>query len=388
MARTVRETSLATRSARLRLAVASKPYWRVIEQGLHLGYRRRATGGSWIARRRNDEGIYREIKLALSDDLQDANGDSILDFSQAQHVARKWCVQEQRLAAGIGPAPAGPYTVADAMADYLQDYRRRGGKSVEGIESVVNRNILPALGKLPVTKLTPQRLRDWHRGLAERARYWRSRNGATANLAPFDPKDAEDVRRRRASANRVLTYLKAALNLAWRNGLVPSDDAWRRVKPFRSVEAPLVRYLSTDEMAQLRNASAGGFRDLVYLALLTGCRYGELTRFKVADYNAEVGTLSVRIAKGGKVRHVTLPVPSSIAWSPGVHQASLYCVATTDGPGSGSSRCVLCARPARWPASSLRSASMYCATPTARYSLCAVSRWRLSPASSATPTPA
>jgi integrase len=135
---------------------------------------------------------------------------------------------------------------------------------------------------------------------------WRSRKGAPANIAAFDPKDAEDVRRRRASANRVLTYLKAALNLAWRNGLVPSDDAWRRVKPFRSMEAPLVRYLSQDEMTRLRNACAGGFRDLVYLALLTGCRYGELLRFKVADYNADVGTLSVRIAKGGKVRHVTL----------------------------------------------------------------------------------
>jgi len=42
-------------AARLRLGVASKPYWRVIEERLHLGYRRRATGGSWIARRRNDE---------------------------------------------------------------------------------------------------------------------------------------------------------------------------------------------------------------------------------------------------------------------------------------------------------------------------------------------
>jgi hypothetical protein len=31
------------------------------------------------------------------------------------------------------------------MADYLQDYSRRGGESVEGIESVVNRNILPVL---------------------------------------------------------------------------------------------------------------------------------------------------------------------------------------------------------------------------------------------------
>src|SRR5262245_60576135 len=311
MARTVRETSLATRSARLRLAVASKPYWRVIEQGLHLGYRRRATGGSWIARRRNDEGVYRETKLGLADDLQDANGDTIVDFSQAQQFARKWCIQEQRLAAGIGPTPDGPYAVAVAIADYLQDYRRRGRKSVEGIESVVNRNILPALGKLPVSKLTPQRLRDWHRSLAERARYWRSRRGAPVNSAPFDPKDAEDVRRRRASANRCLTYLKAALNLAWRNGLVPSDDAWRRVKPFRAAEAPLVRYLSADEIARLRNTTAGGFRDLVHLALLTGCRYGELTRFRVADYNADVGTLSVRIAKGGKVRHVTLTEEAS-----------------------------------------------------------------------------
>ena len=43
-----------------------------LEQGLHLGYRRRTTGGSWIARRRNDEGIYREAKLGLADDLQDA----------------------------------------------------------------------------------------------------------------------------------------------------------------------------------------------------------------------------------------------------------------------------------------------------------------------------
>ena len=311
MPRTVREASLATRSARLRLAVVSKPYWRVIEQGLHLGYRRRATGGSWIARRRNDEGIYRETKLGLADDLQDANGKSILDFSQAQRAARHWCSQEQRLAAGDGMVPDGPYTVARAITDYLHDYRRRGGKSVEGIESVVNRNILPALGKLAVTKLTPQRLRDWHRSLAERARYWRSRKGAAANLATFDANDAEQVRRRRASANRVLTYLKAALNLAWRNGLVPSDDAWRRVKPFRSVEAPIVRYLSHDEMTRLRTASAGGFGDLVYLALLTGCRYGELCRFKVADYNADVGTLSVRVSKGGKVRHVTLTEEAS-----------------------------------------------------------------------------
>ncbi len=174
------------------------------------------------------------------------------------------------------------------------------------IASVVGRNVLPELGGLLVSKLTTRRLLYWHRSLAERPRYWRSRPGAEPNTASFDPNDADAVRRRRASANRVLTCLKAALNQAWRNGLVPSDDAWRRVKPFKSVDAPVIRYLSQDEITRLLNACDGGFRDLVHAALLTGCRYGELCRAKVAEYNADVGTLTIRLSKSGQARHVTL----------------------------------------------------------------------------------
>src|SRR5438876_3935707 len=111
MARTVREAVLATRSARLRLPPRAKPYWRVIEQGLHVGYRRRATGGTWIARRRDEHGLYRETKVALADDLQDANGDGILDFSQAQRAARHWWTNQLRLACGLAPPNCGPYTV-------------------------------------------------------------------------------------------------------------------------------------------------------------------------------------------------------------------------------------------------------------------------------------
>jgi integrase len=157
-----------------------------------------------------------------------------------------------------------------------------------------------------VVKLTTRRLIEWHRGIAERPRYWRSRPGGKSNLAAFDRKDAEAVRRRRATANRVLTYLKAALNHAWRSGLVPSDDAWRRVKPFKSVDAPIIRYLSHDEIKRLLNSCQGAFHDLVHLALLTGCRYGELRQLKITDYNPDVGTLMIRHGKSGQVRHVTL----------------------------------------------------------------------------------
>ena len=57
---------------------------------------------------------------------------------------------------------------------------------------------------------------------------------------------------------------------------------------------------------RLVNACKPAFRNLVRGALLTGCRYGELTALHVADFNADAGVLTVRESKGGKPRHVVL----------------------------------------------------------------------------------
>jgi integrase len=121
-----------------------------------------------------------------------------------------------------------------------------------------------------------------------------------------DPKDKDAIRARRATANRTLTVLKAALNHAFNEGHVAHDDRWRKVKPFREVDAAIVRYLSEDECRRLVNACQGAFRNLVRAALLTGCRYGELTRMRAADFNGEAGTITVRESKAGKPRHVAL----------------------------------------------------------------------------------
>jgi integrase len=104
----------------------------------------------------------------------------------------------------------------------------------------------------------------------------------------------------------VLTVLKTALNHAWREGIVPSDDAWRRVSPFKAVDAPVIRYLSEEEVRRLVDACSMDFRDLVRGAFLTGCRYGELIALRAADYNCDAGTVAVRESKAGKVRHVVL----------------------------------------------------------------------------------
>jgi integrase len=87
---------------------------------------------------------------------------------------------------------------------------------------------------------------------------------------------------------------------------VASDDAWRRVKPFKAVETARVRYLSDAECVRVVNACEPDFRSLVRGALLTGCRYSELTAMHAADFNADAGVVTVRASKGGKPRHVVL----------------------------------------------------------------------------------
>src|SRR5271170_1871499 len=102
----------------------------------------------------------------------------------------------------------------------------------------------------------------------------------------LDSQDPDAVRARRSTANRVLTILKAALNHAFHEGRIGSDEAWRKVKPFREVDAPVVRFLTAAETLRLANVSEPPFRDLLRGALLTGCRYGELTRMRVGDFNS------------------------------------------------------------------------------------------------------
>jgi site-specific recombinase XerD len=54
MARTVREVSLASRAARLRLPVSAKPFWRALETGLHLGHMLRHACGYALANKGHD----------------------------------------------------------------------------------------------------------------------------------------------------------------------------------------------------------------------------------------------------------------------------------------------------------------------------------------------
>lgn len=304
MARTVRDANLETRTARLRLPIRAEPYWRGLEKSFALGYRRRGRGGTWLARRRMADGAYAEHRIGIADDLQDADGGAVLDYATAQKAARAWWLAERRREDGH-PTATGPYTVGDALDEYLKAYERRGGKAIAATRYATDLHIRPALGSTTVAKLTARKVEDWHHRLAEQPARVRVKAKQAPRYREADA-TAEGVRKRRATANRVLTILKAALNHAWKAGHVASDDAWRRVKPFRGVDAARIRYLSQDECVRIVNGCDEAFRQLVRGALLTGCRYGELCAMRVADFNADAGIVTVRTSKANKPRHVVL----------------------------------------------------------------------------------
>lgn len=304
MARAVRNAKIDSRSARARLAERREPYWTSVSEGCSIGYRKGRKGGFWIARWRDGDGRQHYQALAPADDAMDADGHSILSFGQAQERARQWFGAMAREAAGE-VVQVGPYTVADAMADYLADYERRGGKAAQRMRYAIDAHILPVLGDVEVAKLTRRQIEGWHDRIAKTPPRLRSRAGEPARLA--DPGDTPDaIRRRRATANRTLTILKAALNHALDHRRVAAGDAWQAVKPFREADAPKIRYLSDDEARRLVNACPDDLRKMVVAALLTGCRYGELAALQAGDFNRDGGSIRIGRSKSGKPRHVAL----------------------------------------------------------------------------------
>jgi integrase len=269
-----------------------------------VGYRRGAKGGTWIARHYSTEHGRRFHAVGTADDVADADGTHVLSFAQAQEAARKWFVQ---LALhDRGEFRSGPYTVRECVEEYLawlQAHRKSGYDARHRVHT----HIVPHLGHIQCDRLTTAEIQRWLRDLAASPARLRSKKDAKKpNFRELDKADHEAVRRRRASANRTLTVLKAGLNRAWREGKIPSDEAWRRVEPFEEVDAARVRYLTLAEAKRLLNACNPDFRRLAQAALVTGARYGELAALRASDFNPDSGTIHVRTSKSGKGRHIVL----------------------------------------------------------------------------------
>ena len=293
MARNLHSTDLRNREQRLRLGVRKKPYWMTLNEGEHLGYYRGRRVRKWVARYRRP-GItskYQEFTIAEADDCADADGSKILSFEQAQKAARNWFAKIDQ----NGKQKSRAYSVSNALDDYLRGF---SGKDIANTRRRIEAIIRPQIGGHDTAKLTAKIIMEWHLALANAPARLRTAPGAVQNYRPTaDTSDAR--RRRRSSANRILTILKAALNVAYRNEKISDDNAWRRVRPFAKADAPRLRSLGDDESRRLVSACNPNFRPMVMAALLTGARYSELAALEVRDFDAQSQSLWLRDTKSG-----------------------------------------------------------------------------------------
>ncbi|MBK5966665.1 hypothetical protein CCR95_21950 [Thiocystis minor] len=249
-------------TTRKRSALKSRkePYWFNFKRGAAVGLYVGESKSEWCARARDPIGGAKYKYATFGEGNE-------LSYEDAEAKARAFADR-------VAQVERPDYTVRDACADYVQDARVRNSESsAKGIEQRLAHSVPSTLASKRLTDLRTIDLNRWRDGLVRTS------------------DDAEDVRRSKDGANRLLAILKAALNLAFRSGLAASDAEWRRVQAFRDVDAARTLFLDPEQVKALLAAADGCFRNLLHAAVLTGARYGELADAVVKDFDAQGGTL-------------------------------------------------------------------------------------------------
>ncbi len=268
---------LDSRAVRRRLKERREPYWQSLLPGRALGYRKGATGGHWVARYTPPGAARKYQALGPADDVENLAG--ALTFEAAVRAASEWFRSLSRGA-------RTDYTVNDAVATYLKHLRTsRSVTTANDADKRAKRYITDAdLGKAKIATLTTQRLKDWRDSLLGDA---------------ADGKDPDKLRRKKDTANRIWTILRAALTLAWRDGHAGDDSAWRRIKPYPGTGAQREVFLTEAQCRALLKECDPDFAALVRAGLYTGARLGELRVVTVGNLDPKTGTLQIPSGKTG-----------------------------------------------------------------------------------------
>jgi len=305
-----RDAPLAFPTSRARLAKRHAPYWARLQEHAQIGYRTGTpeTAGHWLVRLtvpRIKSGRV-QASLGLADDLDDANGISILSHDQAREKALKW-IRGTVALAEQNKVLKPVQTVAQAIHEYsaFLEIERKSSASVAG---TANCYILKhPMAQLPLHAVTVQIVEQWRNGIAESPRLNRS-GKRPKNPKVFDTEEEEEKakKKRKATANRVLNILKAALNRAVRGGADGGANEWRLVGGYRGVDSIRTRFLRIEEQQRLVEACAPGICELVQAALLTGLRIGSLAKLKVRDVFLLSKSILLSQSKGGS--NLTIPM--------------------------------------------------------------------------------
>jgi integrase len=296
MTRSLVEHRINDRAARARLDPRNQPYWRLIVEGFHLGYRRGARKGSWVVRLQTRTGItsYKCEVLGQADDMIEANGTDVLSYAHALAKANRWkdIVEAAAQQGEEAPRFNGAVTIRSAIETYV--VKRNARRSAQAGRTITS----DAQYKLDAHVLSDKRLAAIAlQDLAE------------ADLIAWQQRL---IAQTPASRQRIANDFKAALNAAYAcNRRTLPSDLPTIIRFGLQIEAGEVTIARARENQILPDETVRAivneafeededFGRLVMLLAATGARFAQLRRMRVEDVQLAHNRLLVPQSFKGK----------------------------------------------------------------------------------------
>ena len=183
-------------------------------------------------------------------------------YEQAYTVARKWFEGRD---AGVEDEDI---TVAEACREYVADRREKKGEATARDAGLRFRKYVydKPFGSIKVAKVHKPRIEQWRR----------------------------DTGLGKASQDRTLRTLKAALNLAVANRRVRAEVAreWGDVKQHKNADGRRTLFLDVRQRRALLEHARADVRDLIEASILTGARPGELVNAPRSQFDERTRSMT------------------------------------------------------------------------------------------------
>lgn len=280
------------------LATRREPYWWKVQRGCYVGFRRvsKATDGTWLARflTEAEEGkpAKQEYK-ALGDFAQLPAKER---YGAALKDARAWF---EHLGKGGSPDAVTVRQACENYIEHLKNTKRSGSTASKDAEARFKAYVYthPKLMRVELSKLTSDHIGAWRKALLAK---------------PTDSGPRRGQQRSDSSLNRDMTCFRAALNLAYKDGQITSDSAWRgKLRPVKDADNRREDYLDIKQRKALIGHAAPDLAKFLRGLSLVPLRPGALAALTVADFNKQLNTLKIGKDKSGKDRKLTLPAETA-----------------------------------------------------------------------------
>lgn len=277
---------------RAKLKPRREPYWSKVSKGCYLGYRKMTadSDGSWVARNL-DETTRKQHYRALGDfsHLPDHQR-----FDAATKAARDWF---EHLGKG---GSSDVLTVAQACRRYVTHLRDSSrDDAADDAEARFRRHVLSEVkfASVELAKLTPAQVEGWRKALRDKP----------------NPSGRNKGEKRSASAiNRDMNTFRAALNLAYKDGLVTSNFAWRaKLAPAKNADKRRDVYLDLSQRRKLIESATPDMADFMRGLSLVPLRPGALADLTAGQFDKRLGVLTIGKDKAGGDRKISLPAATA-----------------------------------------------------------------------------